>query len=251
MYEFDEGTKTPVETLPLKQNTLEGKDYPRDTGFVTELGAAIIEFIREIGDLLFGASGYDTQTEMPETQETREYNESTERKAAEVMAEVFDQETLEKWTYMDAQERQAKLEEYYYKLADVLGIPPTELVIADLNPEGYEGFTFGCFVPDTGEIYIDYRIFENPEMLGQTLSTLTHETRHQFQQNVVENPDRYPDVPQRLVEVWTNNMPPPSSNYKDADTYGFETYYSQPIEVDAESFAQGTMIEFNKIRNGK
>jgi len=181
--------------------------------------------------------------------DTREYQESTERKAAEIMAEVFDQETLERWPAMDAAERQAKLEEYYFRLTDMLGIPETKLIIDDLNRGGSEGFTFGCFIPSTGEIYIDYRIFEDPDMLGQTLSTLTHETRHQFQQNVVLNPERYPDVPQVLVEVWTNNMPPPPSNYKDADTYGFETYYSQPIEVDAESFAQSVMIEFMKIIN--
>ena len=184
-----------------------------------------------------------------ETAETDEYNESTERKAAEVMAEVFDRKTLERWPSMDVKERKAKLEEYYYKLSDVLGIPVTELQITDLNPHGSQYFTLGAFYPATGLISIDYRVFESPDNLMQTIHALTHEIRHQYQFNVVNNPEAYPEVSQSQIKEWTNNMPPPWSNYLDADTYGFEAYYNQPIESDAETFTHGVLEEYSKLVN--
>ena len=270
-------------------DTLEEKDYPSDTNFFTLVISGVAGLIRLLGELLFGAGEGNVEkgasgsaetsgdikerpTDAAETSgdikerpadaagtsadsserpaDARESFESTERKAAEIMAEVFDRNTLERWPAMDMREREAKLEEYYFRLADALGIPATKLSVEDLNPGGTLECA-GLFKPETGMLYIDYRIVEDPEWFAEMLDTVVHETRHQFQHNVVMNPEAYPEVPRAVVEEWAGNMPPPWSNYYDWDTYGEEMYLNQPIERDANVFAEGVLTEYVGILNGQ
>ena len=263
MNEIYEGVHIPTDVPTTRQevlDTLEAKDYPKDTNFFVLLISALAGLIAQLGELLFGTgesvaekefsgSGETSVDTREKPTEARESYESTERKAAELMAEVFDRDTLEKWPAMDMREREAKLEEYYYRLADVLGIPVTKISIEDLNPSGRLEY-LGTFQPETGMLYIDYRIVEDPEWIGMMLDTVVHETRHQFQHNVVMNPEAYPDVPRDVVEAWKGNMPPPWSNYIDPSIYGEEMYRNQPIELDADKFAQGVLEEYIGIING-
>ena len=88
------------------------------TNFETAFVASFDALIKETGELLFGTSDAESWTETAggdtgdtlQSLEARERYESTEHIAAEIMAEVFDRDTLEKWSAMDAQERMAKLE---------------------------------------------------------------------------------------------------------------------------------------------
>jgi hypothetical protein len=71
--------------------------------------------------------------------------------------------------------------------------------------------------------------------LGKVIDTMTHEMRHQFQDEVTENPSLF-DIPPQVVQQWREN----DVNYISGDD-DFEGYYKQPLEVDARSFAERVM----------
>lgn len=65
------------------------------------------------------------------------------------------------------------------------------------------------------------------------MRTMIHEMRHAYQHAAVENPDQFL-VSKETRDKWADNF----KDYKDADTYGYEEYVTQPIEYDAKNFAE-------------
>ena len=252
MNEFDEGVIIPTDIPPPRQEilaALEEKDYPRDTNFADLMGLGLLDLIRQLGSLLFGIDrgGADTMTDDLPT-EAIEKLETMERQAAEALAEVFDRETLEKWPAMDMRERHALIEEYYTRLADIMGLDTVDIVVKDLNPEGFDpnNCYMGYFSEYENIIALEYRLLENPDYLYSLLDTLIHETRHQFQCDVVSNPEKFPDLPQSYIDAMTENW----NNYLPPDIYGYELYANQPVEIDSVTFSEEILSEYIRILNG-
>ena len=95
-----------------------------------------------------------------------------------------------------------------------------------------------------GYLLLDVRLFEDSSSLKQLLDTTTHEMRHQFQTEAVANPERYPDIPQETIETWRENC----NNYIDP-TYDLEGYINQPIERDANAFAEEVLADYMETKS--
>ena len=186
--------------------------------------------------------------EASEASETREINNSegveyseadVERIeiAADIMGEVFTDEVISNWENLSVEERAAYLNEYYAKAGQALGIDTKGVYVDDLWAT-YQPGVMGVNCGD-GYLGIDVRLMEDPSQLGELLDTVTHEMRHQLQNDALRNPDAFPDIPEETLEQWQYEM----DNYIDG-AYDFEAYQSQAIETDARAFAEEVVNDF-------
>lgn len=89
----------------------------------------------------------------------------------------------------------------------------------------------GSYNDRTNVITLNSRLLENsnPE---EAMKTILHESRHAFQHYAIEHPDRV-SVDMDTISVWKEN-----DEYYIRPEWDFEAYVNQPLEVDAEEFAQ-------------
>ena len=104
--------------------------------------------------------------------------------------------------------------------------------------------SLGGYNPETKSITLNESYLEHPDPRG-TLKTIVHESEHAFQQQVVENPQLYPEIAPAAIAEWKYNM----EHYKSAQVYGMEIYRSQPIEKDAFAFESYVFAQVDKLKN--
>lgn len=198
----------------------QGKDYSGEKSFSEAFDNALQAFVDSVKEL-FGIGSSD---------EAKEVDETLAEKASDVMAEVFDKNTISEWGTMSMEAREAKLSEYYNKLGEALGIDAKGVIIEDCSQtvgEGVLGYNSG-----DGYLHIDSNNLEDPSKLMEVLNTTTHEARHQLQSEAIADPSRFPEISPSLIGEWEHNM----QNY-DGGQFGYEGYYNQGVEVDARVFA--------------
>lgn len=186
--------------------------------------------------------------ETSEVTETREINnsegveyseEDLERVevASDIMENIFTDEVISNWENLSIEERAQYLNEYYTSLGEALGVNTQEIYVADLYEQcgpGVLGVSHG-----NGVIGVDVRMIADPSQLGELLNTVVHETRHQLQQDAIENPDAFPGISAETLEEWAYE----STHYIDP-TYDPEGYSDQAIETDARAFAEEVINDY-------
>lgn len=128
----------------------------------------------------------------------------------------------------DVEFRQAYIEDFYANFSEFSGYSP-ELQFERMPPN-----SLGAYNPETNSITLNSRMLENSDP-KELMSTLLHESRHAFQQYAVDHPTRV-TVDAGTIARWEYNM----NNYIKPE-WDFEAYNCQPIEVDAETFAENAM----------
>lgn len=181
-----------------------------------------------------------------ETFENKSYiNEVDEirvNETAEIMADVFSEDVLTNWTEMSLDEKSAKLNEYYIRAGENLGIDTKGVIIEPMPCETPGMISFGYNSGD-GYIHVNADVLNDPSQLEQVLDTATHEMRHQFQSDAIENPNRFSDIPGSLIDTWEYEM----AHYINPD-YDYQGYYEQAIECDARDFSEDVMRSYmNKM----
>jgi len=171
-----------------------------------------------------------------------EVDEVRINETAEIMADVFSEDVLGEWADMSLDEKNEKLNEYYIRAGQNLGIQ-TKGVIVEPMECGTPGMTAFGYNSGDGFIHLNEAVLDDPAQLGQVLETSTHEMRHQFQNDVLAHPERFPDIPQDVLDTWRYEMDP--WNYINPD-YDFEGYYNQLIECDARGFADDVLRSYTE-----
>ena len=92
----------------------------------------------------------------------------------------------------------------------------------------------GCYNPANNTIRLNANYLETPDC-KDLMNTLLHESRHAFQHRCVKHPDSC-DVSPKVIEVWKDNQKHYIRPYDD-----FVAYENQPIERDANDFADSVM----------
>lgn len=92
----------------------------------------------------------------------------------------------------------------------------------------------GCYSPDNNTIRLNSNYLENSDC-KDLMNTLLHESRHAFQHRCVNHPESC-DVSPKVIEVWKENQ----KHYIRPED-DFVAYENQPIERDANDFADSVM----------
>ncbi len=171
-----------------------------------------------------------------------EVDEARIDETSEIMAEVFSKDVIANWSELSLDEKTEKINEYYVKAGENLGIN-TKGVIVEYMPSEPGTISYGYNAGD-GYIHLNATVVNDPEMLGQVLDTATHEMRHQFQTDVLANPSNFSDLPNAAVETWDYEF----KNYISPD-YDFQGYYEQAIECDARDFAEDVLNSYVEKMN--
>jgi len=174
-----------------------------------------------------------------------EVDEARINETSEVLADVFTADVIANWSEMSIEERTAKINEYYIKAGEKLGID-TKGVIVEPMPSQTPGSINLGYNSGDGYIHINQDVMANPDMLGQVIDTATHEMRHQFQSDVIENPERFPDIPKEVLDTWRYELDP--NNYINPD-YDPQGYYKQEVECDARDFSADVMTSYMEKMN--
>lgn len=89
------------------------------------------------------------------------------------------------------------------------------------------------YVNGDGYLYLNQKYLIDSKLKEDALSTFFHEARHAYQRAVVSAPYLYcEDI--KTVKTWKNNF----DNYLSAEKFGYYRYFNQPVEVDANKFAE-------------
>lgn len=140
---------------------------------------------------------------------------------------VFTPEIREGWTAMSSKEKKTIIEKYISQISDTLfGKSSTKI---KYNCDGY-GFSFAGLWGIGRYIAIDSKFINQSTenfSVDKVIDTLTHETRHQYQNMVKRNPKDY-GISKSLKSAW-------KKRYINSDKY--YKYYRQEIERDARAFA--------------
>ena len=163
-----------------------------------------------------------------------EVDEVRIKETAEIMKEVFAEDVLASWSELTPEEKSVKLNEYYVKAGENLGIN-TRGVIVEFMDSKSETIAFGYNAGD-GYIHLNEAVVEDPGMLGQVLDTATHEMRHQFQNDAIANPCKFSDIPANIIRTWEYEF----RNYVSPE-YDYQGYYEQAIESDAREFSEDVL----------
>lgn len=154
----------------------------------------------------------------------------------EVSSAIFDgcEFSAEEWNQMDVDQKVGELNELESNIAHLQGRDSIKIQTEDMD-SFWDIFTgrkqYGYFDPNTNEIFVNTTMLNSTEELAELIDTVVHEGYHGYQYACVTGDAYHPDP--NVVEVWRDNF----DNYLDANTYGFEAYYNQPLETTAREIA--------------
>ena len=189
-------------------------------------------------ELVLFPEGLDVLEEVPEDYEISEFDEVRTHQSAEIMHDVFSEEVIANWPDLPSETKEAYLDEYSARLAESLGIEPLDVVMEYGMGPNELGYTVG----NDGTVHINADYINSGSNLAIVLNTVTHETRHCFQQAAIQNPEQFPDIPQEVIEQWNYEW----VNYIDC-SYDPEGYFNQAIEIDARNFGEDVYEEYEQM----
>ena len=144
--------------------------------------------------------------------------------------EFYENDSCREIPYSDAdiEQRAEYIRDFYANYSDASGYnPPLEFKEMPSN-------NMGAYNPETNTITLNSKLLENDNP-QTTMETILHESRHAFQQYAVDHPWRV-TVDSNTIATWEDNF-----NYYIRPEWDFEAYEKQPLEADANSYAENVM----------
>lgn len=143
----------------------------------------------------------------------------------------------EQWAENPVQIRLNSLQELETSLAAQENRDPS--VVRTMFDDGITSGEFKAAHTDENGVQHDNTIFVNAKHLAndnpyQAVETLFHESRHAYQEHLVNNPDQASD-PTQLEEWKINNS---NEGYLNHEVWDYDVYRWQPIEADANRVAR-------------
>lgn len=129
---------------------------------------------------------------------------------------------------VDIKLRATYIKEFYDSFSELTGSRPY-LSFCKMGPR-----SMGAYNPENNTITLNRDLLEkeSPEKL---MSTILHEARHAYQHYAIEHPD-WVNVSAETIAEWKENF-----DYYIRPEYDFNAYVNQPVEVDADCFADMAM----------
>lgn len=163
---------------------------------------------------------------------------SMEIQAREISEAFFENSELQydNWKELTPNERIGVLQTFETEIAKI-----EHRASLPVKSEALGNCVYGQYSPQTNDIAINTNLIESDskEDYLQLLNTYFHEGRHAYQfYNLLEERVEPND---ELFESWNVNLNVLGYNSGDYGIFGYEEYYTQPVEVDARVFAQEVM----------
>lgn len=144
--------------------------------------------------------------------------------------EFYKNETYRDIPYSDANVklRAAYMEDFYDSFSEFSGNKPS------MSFREMQVGNMGAYNPETNTITLNSRLLET-ENPNELMNTILHESRHAYQYYAIEYPDKV-TVSEETIAEWKDNF-----EYYIRPEWDFEAYVSQPVEADANDFANKVM----------
>lgn len=192
-------------------------------------------------DLLKEIAPFFTAPELLESR--KEVNENNNervfglKECIESARDIFTLKVISEWGRMSLEKRNAIVQEYQHAIADGLGIERGNVYFEEMA-DGVNGYNNG-----DGNVYLNIRMLADPKNIIGLIDVIAHETRHQFQHAVVENPEKFGISPE-VANEWAFGM----ENYtvNSATQYDPWGYHYNPVEIDARYFGESVVRELTK-----
>lgn len=158
---------------------------------------------------------------------------------ANAAKEIFTEDVITSWGMLDITTRQEIVEQYAKAIAEGLGID-----YKGITWERLDEYTYG-YNSGNGYLHLNESFLHDPGMLMLLVDTIAHEARHQFQCEVIANPDKYNGtIDDATINEWTvaqaaYTVELPSSY----DPWGY-TY--NPLEIDSRYFGESMVRELTR-----
>ena len=145
------------------------------------------------------------------------------------------------WKELSYEERMEVLQKVEFKIAEIAHRPPCHVSSKNLG-EGH----YGYYTPGTCNLVVNSDVISSNSFSDykETLDTLIHEGRHAYQDYNLNEREVHP----RSGDVSNWKLNEERFGYQDAEHCGFKAYVLQPVEADANAFAEDVIKQyFNKI----
>lgn len=153
------------------------------------------------------------------------------------------------WEKASTEERKQILQEFIEEVAKIMGLPAVPIIwgpdeVLEVPKEPVNGHITTAFYADKkGLLYINDWIIESGDDNGvpsyYLFTSAVHEMRHYYQHQAVKHPDKYV-VTVDTINSWERDFNLyifPQMAEDGIQTYEFNAYQDQTIEVDARRFA--------------
>lgn len=186
------------------------------------------------------ASFFTAEDLLESTETTSEYVDEREyglRECVEAAKEIFTPEVISEWGRLPLETRNEILQDYQHAIADSLGIERGQVIFEEMDDD-VNGYNNG-----DGNVYLNIRMLADPRYVIGLIDVVAHETRHQFQHAVVENPGRF-GISQEVANEWAYGM----EYYTDGGVTQYDPwgYHYNPLETDARYFGEAVVRELTK-----
>jgi hypothetical protein len=184
-------------------------------------------------DLIAYSEVKETPKEHTEFMDAREYKVS---ECAEITQRYFPLEVLNEWNNYSLEQKQETLTNYVVDLGKELGIEMSGVVVEPMS-DAY-GYNNG-----DGTIHLNSDMVNDPAEIIRMIDTAAHETRHQFQFEVIQNPEKF-GIDKETAAEWAVGMEMYTTN--GATMYDPWGYFYNPVETDARFFGESMVRELTK-----
>ena len=175
----------------------------------------------------------ETPQEQTEFKDAREYKVS---ECTDIAKQYFTYEVLNEWGNYSMEKRTELLNNYVKDIGKELGVEVQGVVVERLS-DAY-GYNNG-----DGTIHLDTKIVKDPAYLIKLIDTAAHETRHQFQFEAVQNPEKF-GIDYATAQEWKVGL----ENYSTCGATKYDPwgYFYNPVETDARFFGESMVRELTK-----
>ena len=174
-------------------------------------------------------------------QETREFGLDA---CSEAAMEIFNPGVIDAWGSMTERERKAIALEYAERVAQAFELVNYEGVYIEKLEPGTLGYNNG-----DGTIHLTNDLLSSDTTPFLIMDTITHELRHQYQNECIRG---YHDVPDEVRNEWA--VATAIYNYNQPSCYDPWGYIYNPLEIDS-NYAGNTVVRnvssqmFNNVLN--
>ena len=152
----------------------------------------------------------------------------------EAVTDVVTPEVCDNWVEMSLDERKEVMTELAAAIAEAQGTEFNGVVFDAGKDDGPFETTYG-YAQGDGIIHLNESVLANAGDFLKMVDTVSHESRHQFQMEAIEDPEKF-GISQETADAWRFGQETYTNEW--ASEYDLVGYNYNPMESDARIFGE-------------